>query len=261
VTDLRSLQHAFAAYVLTDEAAVSANIVDTPAYPAAERLRVYSEGYRLRLLEALTTDYPALRYNLGAERFEQLARGYIEAVRSRHFSLRYFGQELSQHLKSNGKAQAQPWLADLAAFEWALGEVFDAADAPPVDVTAVTGIAPEQWVNITLSPIPAIRRLDLTWNVQSFWQACEDECAVPEPASAAQPVAWLIWRRELRVYFRSLSAHEAWAIDAAGGGMRFGDLCIGLCDWLAEDEVAACAAGWLRTWLEAGLIAALSVPD
>jgi len=70
--------------------------------------------------------------------------------------------------------------------------------------------------------------------------------------------AKLLWRRELATYFRSLSAAEAAALDAARSGWPFAELCELLCEEVGEAQAPAQAAELLRGWLAAGLIVGTS---
>src|SRR5437868_5469366 len=54
-----------------------------PRQSAAERLRIYHDGYFARLIECLSDDYPALRYALDEDAFNDLCRGYIAQEPSR----------------------------------------------------------------------------------------------------------------------------------------------------------------------------------
>jgi len=50
---------------------------------------------------------------------------------------------------------------------------------------------------------------------------------------------------------------EAWALDAMMKHLSFGEICAGLCQWLAEDQAAPRAAALLRGWVDEGWIAAV----
>jgi hypothetical protein len=69
-------------------------------------------------------------------------------------------------------------------------------------------------------------------------------------------VEWLLWRQDLRSYFRSLQPAESVALDAAHEGRSFGELCALLSEDVGEQEAPAKAAGFLRDWIESGLIVA-----
>ena len=68
---------------------------------------------------------------------------------------------------------------------------------------------------------------------------------------------WLLWRQDLRTYFRSLQPEEAAALDAAREGRAFGELCGLLSAQLGEAQAPAKAAGFLREWVESGLLIAV----
>jgi malonyl CoA-acyl carrier protein transacylase len=67
-------------------------------------------------------------------------------------------------------------------------------------------------------------------------------------------VSYLIWRRELQIYFRALAPAEARVLAASRAGQSFGELCVLLCEHLDESEASLQAAGFLRGWVESGLI-------
>ena len=111
--------------------------------------------------------------------------------------------------------RAAPVLAELARWEWAMTEVFDAADAAPLTHAALARCPPGQWAQLRFRWHPSVRRLDLSWNVPQLWQALTDASERPGRTCSAAPLAWLLWREELATYFRSLPPAEAAVLDAA----------------------------------------------
>lgn len=228
-------------------------VVGTDKVSARVRLEIYADAYRLRLIEALATDFPALQTLVGEERFATLGRAYIDAHPSEHFSLRYFGRHMHRFLAT--ALPSEPWLAELAAFEWALGEAFDAADGSALTAERVGAVPPTEWPGMRLCLHPSVRRLDLRWNVPRIWQAVDQQESPEIGMPQEHEISWLVWRRDLRVYYRSLGEDEAWALEQAAAGRTFGELCEGLCTWFSEAEVPAHAAGLLKGWVTEGLLA------
>lgn len=257
---LRELQEAVQAYVLHRDCTVGAEVVATARVDAKTRLDIYAEAYRLRLIEALESDFPALRALLGYDAFSALAHAYIEAHPSGHYSIRYFGCHMGRYLAQSRAYQERLWLAALAEFEWALGEAFDAHDATPIGTEAIAALPPSAWPELRLGLHPSVRRLDLVWNAPATWLAVDREEPAPIPDAFPGPVSWLVWRQGLRTFFRSLSDEEAWALDAARGGQGFGAVCEGLCRWVPEAEVSGRAAGLLRQWIAEGLVVSAQCP-
>lgn len=221
--------------------------------PVDLRLAVYFDAYRARLIEALETDYPALRGVVGSDAFRTLARGYLEAYHSRHYSIRWFGRQFPEWLARY--RSEQPWLADLAAFEWAMGEAFDAADARPITVADMAAVPVERWPQLRFDFHPSQRLLTLTWDAPSLWRAATTGASLPPPAQLSS--AWVHWRADLTLLYRSMPVAEAAALTALRAGGSFADACAALSAHVALDEVALLAASFLKTWLDEGQVCAL----
>jgi hypothetical protein len=251
---LRELQEQFQAHLLCGDGRIARRIVDTPRVSAPTRLGIYADAYRLRLLEALRVDFPALHTLAGDEEFECIGRAYIDAHPSRHYSIRYFGTTLAGFLQAGEPWRNVPVFAEMAAFEWALGLSFDAADSPLIGVEDMAAIPPQAWGHMHLGLHPSLQRLDLRWNVPVLWKAIDEDQPPQAPVGADHPQAWLIWRRELRTLFRSLAVDEAWALDSLRGGDPFAATCEGLCEWYDDSHAAAQAALYLQRWVQDGLV-------
>jgi len=254
---LRALQQAFQAHVLHGDDAMLAQTA--PARPsAAARLTIYAEGYRLRLLEVLRTDFPALHTLAGDAGFERLGRAYIDAHPSTHFSVRWFGRHLSEFLRACAPWNDTPVFAEMAALEWMLTMAFDAADDSVIGEADVASVAAERWPTLRLRYHASVQRDDFDWNVPELWTAI-DQARPPEaPQRYPRRRAWVIWRRDLQNYFRALDDDEAWALDHLRGGANFASLCEGLCERVDPAQVSLLAAGYLKGWVRAGLVAQIA---
>jgi hypothetical protein len=255
---LQELQGDFQNTILHGDPRFRTSVVDDARVGAEKRIAIYANAYRLRLIEALQDSYRALHAVLGDEQFDALARGYIETHTPGHFSIRWYGDGLARYARLTEPWSAMPAIGELAAFEWAFEETFDAADAEPVDAGALARRAPEDWPMLHLRFHPSLRRLRLAWNVTDVWNAVQrgDE-ELPEPELRPAAVEWLIWRHDLRQFFRSLDAAEARILDAAVAGEHFGALCEILAETMPAEAVPSHAAGTLKTWITDGLISAI----
>jgi hypothetical protein len=261
MTGLPKLQDAFQGFILTGSPAIRDKVVGTVKVDAATRLGIYANGYRLRLIEALDTDYPGLHTMAGDEEFDRIARAYIDAHPSTFRSLRWFGDRMDEFLRTNEPWFAYPVFAEMAAFEWATSTAFDAADSHTASVEDMATITADAWPDLTFTLHPSVQRLDLRWNVPTVWKAIDaDDDDPPALAEHEHPLAWLLWRHELLTRFRSLRVDEAWALDALRRGDSFAALCEGLTEWIDGQNAAAHAAGLLKQWLTDGLICKIHLP-
>ncbi len=249
--DLAQLQKKFQRAILQPDIPVPDFIAGEGAM---QGFTVYRSAYRLRLADALKVDFPHLYRWLGEEAFTNMAGEFIAACPSRYPSIRWYGGQLPSFLQTRPLWSRQPQLAEMARFEWALGEAFDCADAQPLTDDALMTLAPSSWPKLVFRFHPSIRLLDLTYSVAQVWKAFQENTPLPPCRPSARPVTWLIWRRELKTFFRSLKEPEAHALQSALEGSNFAGICEGLSHWQDGTNAAEKAALMLRQWLDEGLI-------
>jgi len=257
-TRLRQLQRELQSHLLGEPSSIADAIADAPPLSVADRLGIYGNAYRVRLIEALDDTYPVLHALLGDEVFVALGEDFVSAHPSVHRSIRWYGRELSEFLSRCPPYAEQPILAELALLEWTLAEVFDAADAEPTPRAALSAVDASAWSELQFEFHPSLRRLHLRWNTAAVWQAMSHEEPPPGPVCADHPVPWLLWRQNLQNYFRSMAADEAAALDSALRGANFGEICEALAEWLPDDEIPLRAATLLGTWADSGIIVGIN---
>ena len=251
----------FQSNVLTGDPAIDAQIEGDSEEFRDTRLAIYRDAYRLRLIEVLGTDYEVLHAYLGDDLFNALAGAYVAANPSTFRNVRWFGGKLAEFLGSTPRYVEHPELAELAQFEWSLGRAFDSPDEDAVHFEEVAAVPLEAWADLRFRPHPSLRTMDLRTNAVTIWKEIGNDGSSSAPQTFAEPLAWVIWRKQHSPFFRSMEGDEAWALKAMLAQASFGEICAGLCEWVAEDEAAARAAGMLRGWVEEGWIAQLLIAD
>jgi hypothetical protein len=255
---LRRLQGDLQRHLLNQDNAITDAIVDSPPLPVAERLGIYAQGYRIRLIDALDSNYPLLHRLLGDDDFAALGQAFVAAHPSVYRSIRWYGRELAEFLSTVPPHAEQPIVAELARLEWTLTEVFDAPDAEPQSRAALAAVDPSAWSELRLQFHPSLRRLHLHWNTAAAWKALNAEETPPHPERSEHAVPWLLWRNDLQNYFRSLGADEAVALDCALKGHSFGEMCQAMTDCLPEEQIPLRAAMLLGQWTDSGIIVAIN---
>jgi hypothetical protein len=260
VPSLARLQRELQLHIVDGDASIAVSIDSSDKVSAATRLRIYSDAYRLRLIEALQANYPVLEQLMGAEDFAQLTQLYLSLHPSRHYSIRWFGDRLASFLNEFDDYRKTPWLAELATWEWTVATAFDARDAKPLIIDDLAKVTPDAWPALTFDFHPSVQRIGLTTNAAAIAKAAGNDEVPPQPARLDRRVEWLIWRQDLTVRYRSLDAIEASAIDAIGRGANFGELCEAIAEHLAADDVPQKAALLLRSWIGEQLLTTPSSP-
>ncbi len=253
---LAATQALFQDHILTGNPAIDDEIDGQSAEFRSARMRIYHDAYQLRLIEVLGNDYEVLRKFLGDEAFNAAARAYLAEHPSTFRNVRWFGQRLPKFLKSRSPYAQHPVLGELALFEWTLGLAFDAAEGDAVSFDEVTAVPAPAWPRMRFTPHASLHVLDLYTSAVAIWKDIDIKKSF-EVELSRKPVVWAIWRKQRAPFFRSLDDDEAWALKTIYSNANFGDLCGGLCEWHAEAEAAARAAGMLRGWIDEGWIAAL----
>jgi hypothetical protein len=222
---------------------------------AIDRLAIYADMYRARLLDVLREDFPRTVAVLGEDAFDALGSRYLARHPSTHPSLRQVGGHLAEFL--DGEAARPHWLADLARLEWARVEVFDAPDAEPLRLDDLRTLAPAQWPALQLRTIPACAVVDSAWPVHEIWAA-----GAGDPLDVVRPAACCIrvWREGFSVSHAAMGEAERRVFPLLQRGEPFAALCAELAGDGDPESAAHEAGALLMRWLEDQLLARPPAP-
>ena len=254
---LKELQEAFSSYLLGGDSAIESLVEESEQCSRKERLGVYGDACWLRLMEALEFNYPGVHTLLGDEAFLKAGRTYIDVWPSHFRSIRWFGGHLAEFLRTTSPYQNEPMLAEMAQFEWMRSAVFDAENQDPICEDDLAAVPEQQWPELYFKPHPSLRRMDFQWNVAAFRRAIDEDKDPDPPAKADRLQGWIMWRKGVDTFWRSMEVDEAVAMDAMIEGKSFSKICAGLLEWSDEENVAIRAAGMLKRWVNDGMIGEL----
>jgi hypothetical protein len=222
-----------------------------------ERVSIYHDAYRARLVECLADDYPALKYTLGDSSFEALCHAYIAKHPSRSPNLNAFGRFMSDFCRAEG-APVSDFGADLAALEWAMVEVVHAAPAKSLSEEALSAIPLREWTGARFVPSDILRVLAFDYPANAYFQSynTDGNPNVPERGRSATAIfrdGATIWRMDLSPAMHTL-------LDALLGGATLGDAVEALASsgHLGEEEVPL-VMQWFRDWVRYGFFSEIVV--
>jgi len=258
MNNLADLQREFQQYLEGENEQIINHIVTTKDALAEHRLAAYYNAYRARLIDALAFDFPACQALLGEENFAYLVIAYIKKYPSHYPSIRWVAKNLIAFIEQQKAFENQKFLTELAVFEWNQSLVFDSEDHPHIFQLDEMLFPAEQWPELCFQFISGLQTVDLSYNVSQFWQAVEDKKELPDINKDEFPTRWLLWRQGLDPHWRSLEAHEAWALEHAINGGNFGLICEGLMEWIDAEHVALVAAGFLKQWISDQIVTTIS---
>lgn len=223
-----------------------------PQLSATDRLRVYSDMYYWRLIDALADDFPVVQFVLGQDQFYDLAKRYIHKHTSTSPNLCHLGAHFAAFIKKNQEEQSE-FLGDLAQVERATSECFDEKEVAAIPSEELLDIAPDAWGELRLDLIPAHRRLTLQFPVDAFIEAHKEErhMDVPQP----QPSWLLIYRRDYSVWRSVISEPQAVILDTLALGGTLLDAIEAAADLPEVDfeELIGNVGNWFQIWTGVGL--------
>ncbi len=217
---LVSLQQAFQNHLLKEDEGITSQLICPVNGLLDERLAVYANGYHWRLLDALEKEYGVLHTHLGDERFAELSEVYIDEYPSRFYSISQFTKQFPQFLAT---CHEEAYLSELAAIICALSLSLEAADAPFLSHSLLSGIPTQNWPSLCFRCHPSVQFLNFQWNTFAFWKALVQKAELP--ALHKENSYCIVWRKELQSYAMSLTESEAIAFQAFQTGACFADVC------------------------------------
>ena len=255
---LADLQSRFIDFLSGKSGLITRSVAEQGGIEATTRLNIYLNAYQIRLQQALETDHEMLGIYLGDDLFELMASGYIETHPSGFKSLRHYGEQLPEYLKQAEPFNAHPIISELALFERRLLDVFDAADAGRIPLSALKEIPPGDWPGMILRFHPGTELFVAGWNSIESWKALKAG-QEPPPAQAQRHAHWLLWRGDsLLSEFRPVDEDEHMLLELAIEGHSFAAMCESLLSRHDEDRVGAISLGYLSRWFEQGIIKAIN---
>lgn len=259
MVELKTLQQQFMSHLLGQPSDIEQAIQSTAMMSAHDRLHIYANAYRMRLKEALQTDYDKLHSYLGDAQFDALLEQYIEAYPSHTTSLRYFSIDLPALLEQEAPYNQFQEVIELAKIEQTFANSFDADNAQTLTLDDFASIPEAAWPSLQLRFQPSLQIVSCRTNAFAIWKALSAD-ETPPPKEVKQELSyWLVWRRsDLITHYRPLSVAEHHGLTAMLAGENFAQLCECLLAYFSEQETPMQAIGFLQGWVQEEMLADLS---
>ncbi len=208
----------------------------------AARFAVYRNNVHVGLTRALAQRFTVTERLVGAEFFAGMARAYVSECKPASPLLMHYGDDFPDFIAGFAPAATLPYLADLARLEAAWTRAYHAADAAPLTLQRLVGLAPNELAGVTLRPHPSATLLRSAHPVGAIWAAHQGATVTSVESWDAEAV--LVVRPDMAVSVhvlppgdgpfaaRLLAGHTlgaaAEAALAADPGFDFGTALVGL---------------------------------
>jgi hypothetical protein len=232
-------------------------VLPSASLTAPERVGVYHDMYLGRMREALESDYPGLARFLGPEAWERLVTAYVQAHPSRSYTLNALGRHLPDFV-GTARVRRPAFCRDLARLEWAVAEVFDAPETPPLTGADLASVAPGEWEWARLVPVAALRLVVLEHDAGAHLDALRDGSRRRPPVRRRRSRV-VVYRRGYAVFRREQTAAAFALLEDLGKGLTVGRA-LGHALARGGKRLAADVAFRLfRDWAAMGLFRAVDV--
>lgn len=218
------------------------HIKNQPPLSCKERLFIYQNAYRLRIIDSIVEDYPQVSDFLGENEFEHLVSSFIRKTPSRSWSLGEYSKEFLEFLGSTKAVQKYPFLADLAQMEWCENVSFLAAQEEVFDFPQFLSSIPENEVqNVVLQLSGSVFLFQSQWDFGVFKKKKK---ALPKESF------YLIYKKEGRVQRETLNVNQFKILENIKMGLSIEQLGAAI-DNVTEAEMTQ----WILEWVTMGVLA------
>lgn len=233
-------------------------VLPSKTLSALERLDIYRDMYLLRMEEALSIDYPALKHFLGDDAFMRLVARYVDAYPSRSYTLNRLGDHLCGFIAQMDDLPRKDFCHDLARLEFALTRIFDAPESPTLNAEAVQAVPADAWENAVLKPVDAFRLLHFNYPVSRYVGAVDEENAFPR---IARKKTWIVaYRHNYGLHRMDLTqpAYELLSSLAAGNSLGQAITSVMTRNWRPAVKQSD-LFGWFRDWMAEGFFQSIEL--
>jgi hypothetical protein len=251
MSPLLTLQRDMRSWLAQEDADAAARL----GIAAAPGLRVYQNNYRAQLVACLEASFPRTLGWMGQEEFVGAVVTHIDAIPPSSWTLDAYARDFPATLSA--LFRDEPEVAELAALELALEEVFVGDDADPLTLAELSNV---DWDRAALRLTPAMDLLGARTNAAAIWSALAAGEAPPAACELEGPEAALVWRQDGQARFRMMDQIEMQALIRMRAGASFASLCAEVAESFGDGDAAAVAGAWLGRWMADGLIVGVSEP-
>lgn len=252
--NLEELQHRFQNIVLTKECTDADWVSEREGWlPSRDRLAIYHNAYRIRLVDVLRENFAHTVIYLGDHWFNQLASDYVQSHHSTYNNIGYYGHQFAEFVAHQLPEDKE--VAELAELDWVLRRVFDGKDSVPLTMETLPVLVSQDPDNFCLTPVPTMTLITHEYNTLDIWHAIDKDSTPPEVIALPQQVDVLIWRKEHSPHFRSVSPLESLALQWVHEGHAVNEIGEALQNRFPDVDVSNEFGLMLQRWINDEVLA------
>lgn len=246
--NLIDVQTAFQDILLAEQSSGADWIADSeiPLSPQ-ERMGIYHNAYRVRLVEVLLDNFEHTGMYLGEEWFYKLANRYVQSHASTHQNIANYGYQFPDFLAKQLPRDLE--VAELALLDWTLRRAFDGLDSQLLNNDDLQNLIGSYGAEARLVPVATVSVVTHRFNTVDIWHAIDSEKAPPAVELLEVPIDILTWRKGFSPHFRSLSIIESAAVKHLLAGDNLEQIGESLTTQFPQDDVTTEFGLMLQRWI------------
>jgi hypothetical protein len=134
------------------------------------RFPIYRNNVSQALVGALRVRFPIVEQLVGPEFFSAMASTYAAECKPLSAVLIHYGASFADFIAAFAPASSLTYLAEVAHFENAWWHAYHAGEASPLEMSALTELAPEDWSNLKFEFHPTVKLFHCTQGAASIWR-------------------------------------------------------------------------------------------
>lgn len=143
----------------------------TDGAPSVKRFNVYRNNVAVSLRAALAATFPVVKAVVGGDFFTAMVRAYVADRLPSSPVLIGYGCDFPDFIDTFEPAGQLPYLPDVARVEWSFNESYNAPDATPITIDALSALDLDALERVRFVLHPSLRIVRSQWPVFSIWHA------------------------------------------------------------------------------------------
>lgn len=220
----------------------------------AEQLEIYRQQFWYRHTDSLVEDFPGLAGILDQDDWNHLIFDYLERCVTASFTLRDLGRALPDFVAEQAWLPHRELCHDMARLEWLYVDLFDAADAPPLELARLARLSEDDWQRARIVISPSTALLATRYAVTDHRRAIRtsDERL---PVPAVSPRKYVIYRgTNRRLFDRSVDDGAFTLLELLRDGHALVPACERAMERHPDERLDDKLMGWFAEWGELGWI-------
>ncbi len=236
-----------------DSALITNEIKPHARLTVSEQFSIYADGYRIRLAQAIRSDYPVLLKLLGNFVFDSLAQAYIEANPPVSYNLDFYPHGFAGFVSKNCSNR---FAVELATLEAAVAEVFMLADSNALSMAEFSNITPENFADMTMKLRMSCRLIEFLYPVSDWLSAARSQENLPDAPMQSKNFLVVV-RHNNEVQRHSLCEQEFSILENLSNGKTVAASLEDVMDKEPEKAgyIAENIRDWFMKWVVAGIFA------